>query len=339
LAMVSRPPWQARQEMIMWSFGSRPRTMRRASVLTHGARSTAARCRNWISSHSPQSGFTPKPRCAGCRAWARWWAAVPQRSTVAPANASTTNVVMTVGLASSYEVQHLGRTLSMRRGEAVVMTGSEPALLRAPTHGEYISMRAPLRSMSPLVAGLDAAYGRPIPADSPALRLLTHYLRSLDQTEALDAPSLRRLAVSHVHDLMALAIGATRDAAVVAKDRGARAARLYAIKEDIANHLDHPDLSVATIARRHRIIPRYVQRLFEGEGTTFTDYVLEHRLARAHRLLTDPHGASRKISTVAFESGFGDLSYFNRTFRRRYGLAPSEVRAEARSDELRPARR
>jgi AraC-like DNA-binding protein len=109
-----------------------------------------------------------------------------------------------------------------------------------------------------------------------------------------------------------------------------RAARLRLIKEDIAAQLDRADLSVATIAARHRIKPRWIQRLFEREGMTFTEYVLAQRLARAHRLLADPRYASQKISTIAFNVGFGDLSYFNRAFRRRYGAAPSELRAAAR---------
>jgi AraC-like DNA-binding protein len=28
--------------------------------------------------------------------------------------------------------------------------------------------------------------------------------------------------------------------------------------------------------------------------------------------------------------GFGDLSYFNRTFRRRYGMTPTEARRRTR---------
>jgi AraC-like DNA-binding protein len=36
-----------------------------------------------------------------------------------------------------------------------------------------------------------------------------------------------------------------------------------------------------------------------------------------------------KIATIALDAGFGDLSYFNRTFRRRFGVAPSELRAAA----------
>jgi AraC-like DNA-binding protein len=43
-------------------------------------------------------------------------------------------------------------------------------------------------------------------------------------------------------------------------------------------------------------------------------------------MLRDPRFDSRTISSVAFEVGFGDLSYFNRTFRSRYGMTPSDVR-------------
>ena len=84
---------------------------------------------------------------------------------------------------------------------------------------------------------------------------------------------------------------------------------------------------MGAVAARHRLAPRFVQRLFEAEGTTFTEYVLAERLARARRVLTDPRFAGRKISTIAFDAGFGDLSYFNRAFRRHYGATPSELRA------------
>jgi AraC-like DNA-binding protein len=53
------------------------------------------------------------------------------------------------------------------------------------------------------------------------------------------------------------------------------------------------------------------------------------RLVRAHRLLTDPRWADRNIASIAFASGFGDLSYFNRTFKRLYGETPSDIRSTA----------
>jgi len=48
-------------------------------------------------------------------------------------------------------------------------------------------------------------------------------------------------------------------------------------------------------------------------------------------MLIDARFSDRTVSSVAFEAGFGDLSYFNRAFRRRYGATPSDVRANSRS--------
>jgi AraC-like DNA-binding protein len=43
-------------------------------------------------------------------------------------------------------------------------------------------------------------------------------------------------------------------------------------------------------------------------------------------MLTDTRYADRTISDIAFAVGFGDLSTFNREFRRRFGVTPSDVR-------------
>jgi AraC-like DNA-binding protein len=241
------------------------------------------------------------------------------------------DLVLIAGFNASYEVQHLGRTLNLGRGEAVILTGGEPASFGGPAQNSVDLLRVPVRVLSPLVAELEASYGRTIPADSVALQLLVGYIRVLDKMDAAATPELELQVVSHIRDLMALAIGATQDAEEIANSRGVRAAWLRAIKEDIATSLDQPDLSASTIAARHRITPRWIQRLFENEGSTFTEYVLAQRLVRAHRLLTDPLRGNQKVSDISLDVGFGDLSYFNRAFRRRYGITPSELRAAARS--------
>jgi AraC-like DNA-binding protein len=102
---------------------------------------------------------------------------------------------------------------------------------------------------------------------------------------------------------------------------------LYAIKADVASHFSESDLSVAAVAARHSVTPRYIHKLFETEGATFSEYVLACRLDFAHRLLTIPRLVGRPITSVAFDAGFSDLSHFNRMFRRRYNATPTEVRA------------
>ena len=243
------------------------------------------------------------------------------------------DVGVTVGLTSSYEAHHLGRTLVMNRGDGVVMAGSEPAFLQVPKYGQYVSLRLPVRAMSHRVADLNSAYGKAIRADTPALRLLIRYIGMLEEADGFATPDLRCHAVAHIHDLVVTALGATKDGAEIAKNGGIRAAQFREIKEDIAARFDQPDLSAAAVAARHGVTPRHLQSLFEGEGTTFTEYLLAQRLARAYRTLADPRYADYKISTLAHDAGFGDLSYFNRTFRRRYGIAPSDVRSGAKRTE------
>jgi AraC-like DNA-binding protein len=114
--------------------------------------------------------------------------------------------------------------------------------------------------------------------------------------------------------------------------RGMRAARLQAMKADVLANLGRSDLTAASVAARHDVTPRYVQMLFETEGQSFSEFVLEHRLTRVRAMLRDPKLSSRTISGIAYDAGFGDISYFNRVFRQRYGATPSEVRACAPCD-------
>jgi hypothetical protein len=43
-------------------------------------------------------------------------------------------------------------------------------------------------------------------------------------------------------------------------------------------------------------------------------------------MLADPLHDPLSITAIAYAAGFGDLSHFNHSFRRRYGVPPREVR-------------
>lgn len=186
-------------------------------------------------------------------------------------------------------------------------------------------------AITPLVPDIESRFARRIPSANPALRMLLRYAELARDEDVLTTPELRRAFTTHVLDLLALALGATRDAAELAKARGVRAARLEAIKEDIRKGLGRPDLSVRSVAALHGVTPRYIQLLFEESGTTFTAFVLEQRLAAARRALCDVRLASVPVGAIAFECGFGDLSYFNRAFRRRFGCTPTDARSAMRN--------
>lgn len=210
-------------------------------------------------------------------------------------------------------------------GEAVLTTCAEPVWFRRTT-GCSTGICVPRSTFAHVTPAIEDKVGRMIPRYSEPLRLLRGYVSSLDHDQSSATPELRHLTASHIHDLLVLTIDAVGDHGVRAARSGLKAARLKAIKRFIAEHLTEADLSIVAVALAHGLTERYVQRLFEAEGVTFSLFVSHQRLARAHRLLRDPRRTGTAISTLAYECGFGDISHFNRVFRRLYGLSPSDIR-------------
>jgi AraC-like DNA-binding protein len=222
-----------------------------------------------------------------------------------------------------------GRETALDRRETALLSSADIGSVTCASRSRAAVLRMPSAPLASIIVGLEDMVGRPIPRSSEPLTLLTRYIGLLRADVALRDPALRRLAVAHVYDLIALSIGATREGAELASGRGMRAARLSAIKGDILANLEsNDDLSVEAVAGRQGITPRYVHMLFEAEGTTFSQFVLGRRLMLARRLLADPRQDHRTIAAIAYEAGFGDLSYFNRAFRRRFGITPRDVRTE-----------
>lgn len=223
-------------------------------------------------------------------------------------------------------VSQRGRDAQISAGEAIFLRNDEPGIVDFPTAARFFSFALPSESFTRLVS-IDSSM-TVVPAASAALRLALRYAELLlDDGHHLLTTETYHAVASHFHELAAAMIGITRDSTV--EGRGMRAARLRAIKADIAASLSDHQLSIARIAERHGITPRYVGKLFEGEGTTFSQYVLEQRLSRVRQMLSEPRFAHHLVSTIAIDTGFGDISHFNRSFRRRFGTTPTEARRTA----------
>ena len=239
------------------------------------------------------------------------------------------DVVLAIARSGSILINSGGREQGLSAGQAVVLSGGEPASYHRLSTGQSFTLRVPRATFESTVVSVEDAVMRPIP-DRGALRLLEDYAGWLLRAGTIDQ-QLLNLSVRHIQDLLALAIGPTADFADTARTRGLRAARLKLAKSWIASNSHRRDLSVAALAASLSVTPRYVQRLFESDGTTFSEFVLSQRLARAHRLLCEPRADATAISTIAYDVGFGDLSYFNRRFRRQFGMTPREVRGDKNS--------
>jgi AraC-like DNA-binding protein len=209
-------------------------------------------------------------------------------------------------------------------GEAIV-TSSFDVVWVTFLRSQCVSIGLPRKALVPLIPHFEDVVPRPIPHDNEALRLLKTYVNTLGENPLPATPEIRRLIVTHIQDLVTFMINAKRPA--ISQGCSVRDARLRAIKADIAAHIRQQEFTIGAVAARQHVSTRYVQMLLESEGTTFSHFVLGQRLALANRMLTDACYDGWTISAIAMEAGFGDLSYFNHAFRRRYAVSPSEVRA------------
>ena len=93
----------------------------------------------------------------------------------------------------------------------------------------------------------------------------------------------------------------------------------------ITEHQDE-EVSLRQVAASVNTSAFYFCKMFkQATGLTFTDYLARMRIEKVKNLLLNPH---KRISEVAYETGFQSLSQFNRVFRRVTGLAPTAWRAK-----------
>jgi AraC-like DNA-binding protein len=236
-------------------------------------------------------------------------------------------------------IRRVDQEIVLEDGEGTLLSVRDVTTITYPEAARTLIVSLPAGTLRSRVDEIDAVLMRRLPRDCEALRLLTAYVGFIQKGIRLAADDLRRQAIAHVQDIVALAARSTTTQNQQAEPCGVPPARLRAVKKDIIDNLGRSDLSMDAVAARHGMTARHLRRLFASEATTFSDFVLKQRLERARRALIDPHRADTPISALAFECGFGDLSYFNRAFRRAYGAPPSDIRNGTRPDRIHDKRK
>jgi AraC-like DNA-binding protein len=221
-------------------------------------------------------------------------------------------------------IVHRGQEFTMRPGAMVLLKLDEPFVSAdGANHRRFTNVHLPavaLRSMVPHIDDMVACELEP----GGVLALALDYSNLLlDHPTAADEAGMA--IAQHLLDLSALGLGARGDQALAAQRGGLRAVRLQALLLILRQHFSEPDFSAQKLAAAAGLSERYVNELLYEAGASFTVRLNELRLGKAARLLSM---TANRISDIAFECGFNDLSYFNRSFRRRFGLTPTAARAK-----------
>lgn len=102
-----------------------------------------------------------------------------------------------------------------------------------------------------------------------------------------------------------------------------RSLRLRPLFEHIRTHYSER-LTVNAAARRVGMsVPQFMRLFKQVSGMTLVAYLNHVRLSNAARLLKE---TQRSIAEISAEVGFSDQSYFDKRFKRAFGVSPKEHR-------------
>jgi acetamidase/formamidase/AraC-like DNA-binding protein len=228
-----------------------------------------------------------------------------------------------------------GVTLRTAAGHQIISTGH---LLLLPRRGDWsVAFQRDMRAVVLSVTS-DAFHGRKV--SKPVLdevRVLASggftevFSRTLESTarnlETLSDPEWAALAQG-LADLLPTFVRQLVAPTTEAGGTATQAAILHRLCQTIERKLDDPELTPARVAEAEGISERYMQKLFEGSGSSFTHYLRERRLQRTSAELSNPAEAHHSISEIAYRNGFNDSAHFSRAFRHRFGLSPREFRQQ-----------
>jgi AraC-like DNA-binding protein len=221
----------------------------------------------------------------------------------------------------------------------------EAGSFRVRTTGAWHNVAADSLFITEAGMEFSCAHGDEHPTDSCLSITYSHdAVESARAFITIDAAPVRRLTNRHAFLRRSIASCSAADTARMEALAGAllcslsetsrphqplfRADRLawYAARVDRAKAMmearhDEP-LSLSAVARDAGMSAFHFARIFaELEGQPPHRFLTDVRLSHAHARLRE--GAS--VTDTCFAVGFGSLSHFVTTFRRRYGVRPSEV--------------
>lgn len=231
-------------------------------------------------------------------------------------------------IAGNVHVEHIGRNIQVCPNQFYVVDAAEPynlAYRQAGGNVRTFSFRIPKSLLTPLLPEPEKSLGVRVAPDTAMGALAVDFLGSLalrsDNIPVAAQPAMARMAA----DLIALSLNPQENhSASVLESK--RKALLHSILAYIDQNSINPGLGVELVCRRFGLSARTLHRLFEAEGLTFAQVVTIRRLRRCAETMCDHPDVS--IASIAFANGFGDLSSFNRQFRKHFDLAPREYRGK-----------
>ncbi|MFI6284646.1 helix-turn-helix domain-containing protein [Streptomyces sp. NPDC051018] len=219
-------------------------------------------------------------------------------------------------------------------GEFVLYDSSLPyrgIMGLAPNQENTLVLQFSRRSLRLRCPHVQRLLATPLSGRTGAGRLLAQFLTGLTREYGRCSPGeLVRLGQTSL-DLVTVALSHCLDRGTDLTGESRQRILFLKIASFVDRHLGDAELSPASIAVAHGISARYVQRLFQAQGTTAGAFIREQRLSPCRRDLADPALRHVPVHAIGARWGLPRASGFNRAFRAAVGMSPGRYRVLAGS--------
>ncbi|MGP4046233.1 AraC-like ligand-binding domain-containing protein [Streptomyces sp. 2A115] len=223
------------------------------------------------------------------------------------------------------DVEQNDRRGSLQPGDLVAYDTTRPYELRYWDDFETFVIGIPRSRLglnAQLIARRSAA---PLPAGSGVGQVASSCITGLGGNLEEVSPA----AAMHLADaLISLIISAFTDA--VPSETGTTSDLGDRILAYCLANLADPALSVGSVARRHGISVRYLQKLLNQRDMSLAAWIRRERLHRIHQDLSNSALANRTAAEIAARWGILDPTHLSRALKAEFGRTAQEIRRAAR---------
>ncbi len=236
-------------------------------------------------------------------------------------NTSADYITILMQVGGHTAIDHNDDSFVVQRNDVAIFDGKQPFSARNSEGARRIAAVVPRTMIDSRASWLRSRPLRRLPSNSKFLDLARRHLVRL-VSDDLNATETA-LLTENLCNVLALA-----SAADVPLNNLQAELQIEALLTFCQRNLHYPGLSPGFVAEYFGISVRTLHLRFGKLGQTFGRWLLEARLEACCKALRDPQQCTRGISDIAYGCGFNDLSHFNKTFRARFNMSPSEWRHE-----------
>ena len=228
-------------------------------------------------------------------------------------------------IAGTWALEQEGREVLLKAGDLTLIDPMLPASGTFSSGSDVLFIKLPRRDLEARIGKVRRMVARAMKPLDPETSLVSSFLAMLPARLGKMSQVAEEVLKHQTIDLIAMSLGkmVQSDTPPVSSVRGLV---LLKVRAAIETRLSDPALDGPAVANAAGVSVRYANAVLAEEGTSIARYIQERRLARCRRTLKDPQQAHRSLSEIAYGWGFSDMTHFGRSFRKAYGMLPSEYR-------------